>query len=180
MCGGARRAAVRQVRSMIALLLASLAGVAALLLRPAPAIQADAVAVERPADARTAWAVDLLRRLGNDAPDAPTVGFVVAWTVAEDACMSGCGYSSAWERYNPLNTTQEGHGAYATVNGDGVKAYPDYESGMAATVQTLSYSYYTEIVAGLQTNDPERALRGLYGSPWGTSAAHVEQLWRAE
>lgn len=158
---------------------------ALLVLRPAPVIEAQpieplAAPATAPADAREAWAVDLLRRLGNDAPDAPTVAFVVAWTTAEDACMSGCGYSSAWERYNPLNTTQTGYGAYATINGDGVKAYPDYESGMAATVQTLSYSYYTEIVAGLQSNDPERALRGLYGSPWGTSAAHVEQIWRAE
>jgi len=164
----------------VALLLTVLAGVVALLLRPTATIEAQAVPLAAPADAREAWAIDLLRRLGNDAPDAPTVGFVVAWTTAEDACMSGCGYSSAWERYNPLNTTQTGYGAYATINGDGVKAYPDYESGMAATVQTLSYSYYTEIVAGLQTNDPERALSGLYGSPWGTSAAHVEQIWRAK
>lgn len=164
----------------VALLLTVLAGVVALLLRPSATIEAQAVPLAAPADAREAWAIDLLRRLGNDAPDAATVAFVVAWTVAEDACMSGCGYSSAWERYNPLNTTQTGYGAYATINGDGVKAYPDYESGMAATVQTLSYSYYTEIVAGLQSNDPERALRGLYGSPWGTSAAHVEQIWRAE
>lgn len=162
----------------VALLLTVLAGVVALLLRPSATIEAQAVPLAAPADAREAWAIDLLRRLGNDAPDAATVAFVVAWTVAEDACMSGCGYSSAWERYNPLNTTQTGYGAYATINGDGVKAYPDYESGMAATVQTLSYSYYTEIVAGLQSNDPERALRGLYGSPWGTSAAHVEQIWR--
>ena len=133
-----------------------------------------------PQNAREAWAIDLLARLGNDAPSADTVAFVVAWTVAEDSCMQGCGYSSAWERFNPLNTTQTGYGAYATINGDGVKAYPDYESGMVATVQTLSYSYYTELVAGLQTNDPERALRGLYASPWGTNAVHVEQLWRAQ
>jgi len=130
------------------------------------------------ADPREAWAIDLLARLGNRQPSPETVALVVAWTKAEDACMSGCGYSSAWERFNPLNTTQAGYGAYATINGDGVKAYPSYEDGMQATVQTLSYSYYTEIVAGLQTNDPERALRGLYGSPWGTSAASVETIWR--
>lgn len=139
-----------------------------------------AAQAEPVADTREAWAVDLLARLGNDAPSAATVALVVSWTVAEDVCMADCGYSSAWERFNPLNTTQTGYGAFATINGDGVKAYPDYESGMQATVQTLSYSYYTEIVAGLQTNDPERALRGLYASPWGTSAASVERLWRQQ
>lgn len=135
--------------------------------------------VSLPNNTREAWAVDLLARLGNTQPTPETVAFIVQWTIAEDACMTACGYSSAWERWNPLNTTQTGYGAYATINGDGVKAYPDYESGMQATVQTLSYGYYTEIVAGLQTNDPERALRGLYGSPWGTNAVHVEKLWRA-
>jgi hypothetical protein len=156
--------------------LAAYALLGRLVVDAAPAIVAEVV--PPPANAREAWAVDLLRRLGNDAPTAPTVALVVAWTVAEDSCMHDCGYSNAWERFNPLNTTQTGYGELATINGDGVKAYPDYERGMQATVQTLSYSYYTESVAGLQTNDPERALRGLYGSPWGTSAASVERLWR--
>lgn len=140
---------------------------------------APVVAAPVPANPREAWAVDLLARLGNAEPTKETVALVVAWTIAEDACMTSCGYSSAWERFNPLNTTQTGFGAFATINGDGVKAYPDYESGMQATVQTLGYSYYTEIVAGLVTNDPERALRGMYTSPWGTNMGHVEQIWRA-
>jgi hypothetical protein len=133
---------------------------------------------EAPQSTRDAWAHDLLARLGNDSPSPAVVRLVVSWTIAEDACMTACGYLSAWERFNPLNTTQIGYGAYATINGDGVKAYPDYESGMLATVQTLSYSYYTEIAAGLQMNDPERALRGLYNSPWGTSASAVERIYR--
>jgi hypothetical protein len=165
---------------LVMLIMAALA----VLLRPPAPIAAEAAPMQgvaaAPQDVRQAWAVDLLARLGNEKPSADTVAFVVAWTVAEDSCMQDCGYSSAWERFNPLNTTQEGYGAYATINGDGVKAYPDYESGIAATVQTLSYGYYTELVAGLQANDPERALRGLYASPWGTNAVHVEQLWRAQ
>jgi hypothetical protein len=163
------------VTRSLSLLALVLTAAAWLTLRPAaPVIVAEAAPQAQ--DARSAWAVDLLARLGNNAPTAATVGFVVSWTVAEDACMQDCGYSAAFERHNPLNTTQTGYGAYATVNGDGVKAYPDYESGM----QALSYGYYTEIVAGLQSNDPERALRGLYASPWGTSAASVERLWRGQ
>lgn len=145
--------------------------------RPMAAVQ-PAIAAAAPTNTREAWAVDLLARLGNGGPSKATIDLVVAWTIAEDGCMATCGYSSAWERWNPLNTTQTGFGAFATINGDGVKAYPDYESGMQATVQTLSYQYYTEIVAGLVTNDPERALRGMYASPWGTNMGHVESIWR--
>lgn len=145
----------------------------------APAAPATPTSAPAPSDEpRAAWARDLLARLGNADPTPATVGLVVAWTLAEDACMHDCGYSSAWERHNPLNTTQEGYGAYATINGDGVKAYPDYESGMAATLQTLSYGYYAEIVAGLKSNDPERALRGLYASPWGTHVDDIATIWR--
>jgi hypothetical protein len=141
----------------------------------APAAQPAAVLT---GDARAQWAADLADRLGNDHPSPEIIAFIVAWTKAEDACMSGCGYSSAWERHNPLNTTQTGYGETATINGDGVKGYPDYEHGMQATVQTLSYGYYTEIVAGIRANDPERALKGLYASPWGTDARDVESIYR--
>lgn len=132
--------------------------------------------------ARADWARELLRRwpISNSNPDNATINLVVAWTIAEDSCMSDCGYSSAWERNNPLNTTQLGFNETKTINGDGVKGYASYEDGLQATSQTLSYGYYTEIVAGLATNDPERALRGMYASPWGTSIGNVERIWRSQ
>lgn len=139
---------------------------------PAPAPQAAALASDDP---RTSWAIDLAERLGNPAPDAATVALIVAWTNAEDRS------DGALNRFNPLNTT-ETSGAIQTINGDGVRGYSTYEDGMQATVRTLSYGYpgYSEIVAGLASNDPERALRGLYASPWGTSAATTEAVWRSE
>lgn len=125
-----------------------------------------------PTDARSAWAIDLAHRLGNAQPSAETIALLVAWTKAEDVS------DGAFARNNPINTTQAGYGEYETINGDGVKSYPDYEAGMAATVRTLTYAPYAEIVAGIQTNDPERALRGMYASPWGTDMRNVERLWR--
>ena len=114
-------------------------------------------------DWRQAWAYDLCTRLGNPNPSAEIIGFIVAWTIAED------GGNGAFARNNPLNTTQEGFNATHTINGDGVKGYADYESGMNATIQTLSYAAYVEIVAGIQANDAERAYNGLIASPWASS-----------
>jgi hypothetical protein len=112
---------------------------------------------------RERWAVDILAGVGNAQPTAGIVGFVVAWSCAED---SGRG---ALARHNALNTTQSGFNETHAINGDGVRGYASYDDGLAATLQTLSYGYYTEIVAGLQTNDPARALTGLLASPWAAS-----------
>jgi hypothetical protein len=120
---------------------------------------------------RERWAVDLLTRLGNTQPTAATVAFVVAWTLAEDSGMG------AFARNNPLNTTQEGFSATGAINEDGVKGYATREDGLNATVQTLSYGYYTEIVAGLQTNDPQRAFNGLINSPWASSHYNYGRDW---
>jgi hypothetical protein len=124
-----------------------------------------------PADPREAWALDLLARLGNTQPTQGTIDFVIEWTLAED---SGGG---AFARHNPLNTTQTGFNETHTINGDGVRGYASYEDGMQATLQTLSYGYYTEIVAGLQTNDPERAKQGLFNSRWAESRYGYGASW---
>lgn len=140
---------------------------------PAPAVEPPpALAL---GSTREQWAYDLALALGNPAPDAATVAFIVAWTRAEDGNDNG-----ALARHNPLNTTQESGAVTMVVNSHGVKGYATREDGMAATVQTLGYGYagYADIREGIATNDPERALRGLYASPWGTHAALVEQVWR--
>lgn len=132
----------------------------------APAAPTAAHVAPPPATMREAWARDLLARLGNTAPTAPTVAFVVAWTIAEDG-RDGPG--SAFARNNPLNTTQSGYNETESINEDGVRGYATRADGLDATVQTLGYGYYTEIVAGLRANDPDRALRGLIASPWAAS-----------
>ena len=162
---------MRRSLSALALLLC---GVAWLTVRPAPpAIVAEA-APQAPQGTRAAWAVDVLGRLGNAAPSAATVAFLVQWSRAEDAS------DGAFARHNPLNTTQTSGAVVSTINDDGVRGYASYEDGMAATLQTLSYGYYTEIVAGLLSNDPERAKRGLFNSPWASSHYGYGASWPKE
>ncbi len=124
---------------------------------------------------RERWAYDLATRLGNPQPSADIVALIVAWTNAEDRS------AGAFERNNPLNTT-ENSAAMMVINSDSVKGYASYEDGMFATVQTLSYNHpgYAEIVAGIQTNDVDRALAGIHTSPWGTDIQTVESIYRTE
>jgi hypothetical protein len=127
-----------------------------------------------PTNAREAWAVDFLAELGNAEPTPATVAFVVAWQTEEGTSA----------RNNPLATSQDWEGA-TLFNSHGVKEYASYQDGIKATVRTLQYSYtgYADILEGLRTNDPDRALAGLGSSPWAAEAgygARVRELWRME
>ncbi len=127
------------------------------------AVAAPAEHIQPSGDWRTIFALNVLHLLHNDQPTEDTVAFIIGWTVAED------GGDGAYLRNNPLNTSQSGFNETGSINGDGVKGYATYEDGLDATIQTLSYGYYTEIVTGLQTNDPNRAYIGLINSPWAES-----------
>jgi murein DD-endopeptidase MepM/ murein hydrolase activator NlpD len=116
-----------------------------------------------PTNDRERWAMDILAGLGNDRPTAATIAFIVEWTLAED------GGDGAMSRNNPLNTTQSGYNETATINGDGVKGYESRQDGLDATIRTLSYGYYVDIVAALQNNDPAAAKTALIASPWASS-----------
>lgn len=122
-------------------------------------------------DIRTQFAYDLATRLGNNDPSPEIIAFIVQWTIAEDDS------NNAFIRNNPLNTTQTGFNTTTVINDDGVKGYATYEDGLNATVQTLSYGYYTEIVAGIQTNDYQHALHGLFNSPWASSHYGYGASW---
>ncbi len=120
---------------------------------------------------RRAFAIDVLRGVGNTAPTEDMIQFIIEWTIAED------GSNGALNRNNPLNTTQMGFNETTTINDDGVKGYRTYQDGLSATLQTLSYTYYTEIVAGMQTNDVQRAKQGLFNSPWASSHYGYGASW---
>jgi hypothetical protein len=126
------------------------------------------VAATQPANTREAWAVDLLGRLGNMQPTGATVAFLQAWHRAEGGTAA----------FNWLNTTQPAPGA-TDYNAVGVKNYPDYETGIAATVETLISDHpgYAEIVAGLQSNNIDLVMAGLRASPWGTHAGLVADVY---
>lgn len=140
-------------------------------LRPAPQLVADAAPLVQPIDARERFARDLLSGLGNTSPTPDTVRMIVNWTLAEDAG------NGALARNNPLNTTQGGYNETHAINDDGVRGYATYADGLAATLQTLSYGYYVDIVAALRANDPDAATRALWASPWAASHYGYGAAW---
>lgn len=124
---------------------------------------------------RGQWAIDTLKVLGNSKPDDKTVNLLAAWTKGEGTDA----------RYNPLATTLP-YGTYTKFNnccgGNGVKNYPSRDAGIQATVRTISSNHpgYSDILAGLRGNDPERALKGMKYNVWGTNFTYVETLWRSK
>ena len=145
---------------------------------PAPAVIVAQAQPSAPQGTREAWATDLLGRLGNTAPTPATVRMVVEWTIAED---SGPG---AFARNNPHNTTLCLPGRMTgAINGDGacgVQGYATRADGLDATALTLASPLYAEIVAALQTNDPERAKQALWHSPWAESHYGYGAAWPQE
>ena len=139
---------------------------------PPPAVQAQAVAARpAPTTEREAWAVDFLAGLGNDQPSAATIAMVVEWTLAEDSS------SGAFDRNNPLNTTQPGFAEMMTINSDGVKGYADRQSGLDAALHTVTNGLYDGVVAALLTNDPDAARTALWASPWAGSHYGYGASW---
>jgi len=58
--------------------------------------------------------------------------------------------------FNPMATTQGAPGA-TNANSVGVKNYPDFNTGVSATVQTLMNGYYDNYIAGLRAGNQENA-----------------------
>ena len=119
-------------------------------------------------DGRTKWAIDLARRLGNNDPSPDLIAWIVAWQRAENTNAA----------YNPLATTYRTPGS-TCYNPVCVRNYSDRNEGLDATVATLEFSYpgYADIREGIRTNDPDRAMRGLAASPWGTNAGVVAAIY---
>lgn len=118
-------------------------------------------------DPREDWAAALLEAIGNDTPTAATVGFLEAWARAENTQAA----------FNPLATTQGADGA-TDFNSVGVKNYPDYETGVRATVETLTNGFFPRTLAGLVSNQPV-VDDGEMGT-WGTGGAALrDQLAQA-
>ena len=120
---------------------------------------------------RKTWARLLANALGNAQPSPDTVRWIVAWTAQENTKAKN----------NPLATTQKGFNAQSDFNSVGVKNYATTRDGLDATVKTLSYDFpgYSDIREGIRTNDPNRAMKGLYAAPWGSNAASVDLIYKS-
>jgi hypothetical protein len=118
----------------------------------------------------TEWAKDFLSRLGVPAtPENEKV--IVAWEHAEG------GHFVNDAHFNPLNTTLRQPGS-TSINGAGVQTYPDYETGMAATLTTIRANYYAAVITALAAgNNPQGVIDAIDASPWGTSASTLQQAY---
>ena len=113
----------------------------------------------------TAWALDLLGRLGLPKTRENT-RVIVAWQLSE-------GTEAA---FNPLATTRDHPGA-TDFNSVGVKNYPTYEAGMQETIEALHNGLYDHILAALaQGNDANAVGRAIEDSRWGTGGLVLKVL----
>jgi hypothetical protein len=147
---------------------------------PAPApIAAEAAPMQgvaaAPQNAREAWAVDLLARLGNMQPTPALISFMIDWSIAEDA---GDG---ALNRNNAYNTTLCLPGRMTgAINGDGacgVQGYATWQDGIEATARTLEQNNFAGIRAALLANDADAAKRELWAAPWAASHYGWGESW---
>jgi hypothetical protein len=107
---------------------------------------------------RGAFAHALLNGLGAPANEA-NVRAMLAWMTGENTRAAN----------NPLATTREGFSGATDFNSARVKNFQTFAQGVAATLETLNLSYYTDVVAALRRGTNPQELHGLVAaSPWGT------------
>lgn len=95
------------------------------------------------------WRKALLKRMGAPATKS-NLAFLDQWQRQE----GGATNNSA--TFNWLNTTRGSQ--YPSINSVGVRAYPDFATGISNLAATLSSGRYPDIVAGLRGGNP-------YGRP---------------
>lgn len=136
-----------------------------------PQVQANQLDLSQLGDqSRVQWSLDLLNALGNTQPTIETVVFITAWQAGENTNAA----------FNPLATTQSADGAtcFNYINGRcGVRNYTSREQGLQATIETITNGYYPNILAGLQTNQPELALNDGELGVWGTGGGNVRERY---
>lgn len=109
------------------------------------------------------WRRALLKALGMPITSA-NLQFLATWQRYE----GGATNNSA--SYNWLNTT---HGPGRSINSDGVKAFPDFQTGIRSLAETLHNGNYHDILRALAHGDPYhvKPIAGLEtwvsGSPTG-------------
>lgn len=116
------------------------------------------------------WAGDVLRALGAPVTQN-NVTFLVSWAIAEGGDQT----NSA--SFNPLNTTWTIAGSTplpgnaAVNNGVAVQQYPDYSTGLQATVNTLKNGRNNNLIQMLQQGgaDPQAMANTVVQDGWGTN-----------
>lgn len=86
----------------------------------------------------------------------------MAWSIAEG------GHFQNAAQYNPLNTKRSEPGSW-WMAGKGARAYPTYEVGMKATLDTLHNGLYGGIIKALKGSDPFAVFNAAMNSHWAES-----------
>lgn len=106
----------------------------------------------------------LLRRMGAPASQQ-NLAFLSGWQPWEG------GWTKNRASFNPFNTTRGSQ--YPSINSVGVRAFPNLETGVDMTAQTLMNGRYKDLVSGLRAGNPYKYdIRGdlstwVSGSPTG-------------
>ena len=123
------------------------------------------VAIKNPTD----FANQLLGALGF--PDTKSnVSNIVAWEQHEGGAGPEWGGNNL-ASFNPLNTTQGAPGSKGDAPGDSIQAYPNWQTGLDATVQTLQENEtgYSQILHDLSVSAPWTTFASdVDASAWGT------------
>ena len=77
------------------------------------------------------------------------------------------GWTNNRAAFNPLNTTR---GKYPSMNSVGVRVYPNMQTGIRQTLDTLNLPYYAPIRSLLKAGNAGNTIfaQAVYASPWGT------------
>ncbi|MGV1036322.1 MAG: hypothetical protein ACOYD0_04760 [Candidatus Nanopelagicales bacterium] len=128
---------------------------------PSSAADQQEPAISTPGD----FAIALLNR-ANWPVTGNNVCAVIAWERAE-----GGHFVTGSSRFNPLNTTQPMPGD-SIFNSVGVRNYPNWNTGLTATVSTLALPYYNYIRLALgDGRDAASVIEAVGNSLWGTKFA---------
>ena len=109
------------------------------------------------------WSRDFLAAIG--APSTPqNLAFMNAWIAKESGSYP---ISYGW---NPLNTTQSAPGSYGGGAQGNIQFFPDYRTGLAANVKTITNGLYGDLLSELRGGNPSTSApyRGL--QTWGTGS----------
>jgi hypothetical protein len=130
---------------------------------PPAAVTASATIPGGSAYTPSSWAAGLLSA-GGWPQTSCNLAAVTAWEQAE-----GGNWQNA-ARFNPLDTTQPEPGSWG-INSAGVRAYPSWQAGFAATLTTLGNGQYGPILSALRSGGSAQAVAdAVASSPWGTPA----------
>ena len=134
---------------------------------PEPSVFADSFEVvqnreQLSSSERAIWANQFLQRI--DAPvTASNLDTIITWIHNENGSS-----------FNPINTTWgKSHTEWPVVNDHGVKAYPDWNTGLRASAATIQEGQYSEMLEALKRGTtPQEFSSLLVHSPWGTEHFH--------